>query len=104
MGRKHREKKLTDKEAEEQLTAKLVDTGYREVLKKKLVERLEESGWKDQVRMACKDVVKERGLDKITVEDLVQEVAPKGSQMVPDDIRKELLKDIKKFLEEQAED
>ena len=37
-----------------------------------LVERLEESGWKDQVRMACKDVVKERGLDKITVEDLVQ--------------------------------
>ena len=37
-----------------------------------LVERLEESGWKDQVRTACKDVVKERGLDRITVEDLVQ--------------------------------
>ena len=86
--------------------------------------------------MTCKDVVKERGLDKITVEDLVQvswyhyvgnicpfkagirilndlvnilmssfqEVAPKGSQMVPDEIRKELLRDIKKFLEEQAED
>ena len=34
----------------------------------------------------------------------LKEVAPKGSQMVPDDIRKELLKDIKKFLEEQAED
>ena len=92
------------------------------------MERLEESGWKDQVRTACKEVVKERGLDRITVEDLVQvhtlhgagicnecalnisdisnlkEVAPKGSQMVPDDIRKELLKDIKKFLEEQAED
>ena len=70
--------------------------------------------------MACKDVVKERGLDRVTVEDLVQvekllkiislsyisfqEVGPKGSQMVPDDIRKELLKDIKKFLEDQAED
>ena len=37
MGRKHREKKLTDKEAEEQLTAKLVDTGYREVIKKKVL-------------------------------------------------------------------
>ena len=33
-----------------------------------------------------------------------KEVAPKGSQMVPDEIRKELLRDIKKFLEEQAED
>ena len=40
----------------------------------------------------------------MTVEDLVQEVGPKGSQMVPEEIRKELLKDIKKFLEEQAED
>ena len=37
-----------------------------------MVERLEESGWKDQVRTACKEVVKERGLDRITVEDLVQ--------------------------------
>ena len=25
-----------------------------------------------QVKMACRDVVKERGLDRITVEDLVQ--------------------------------
>ena len=33
---------------------------------------MEESGWKDQVKGVCKDVVKERGLDKITVEDLVQ--------------------------------
>mgnify|MGYP001313304661 CR=1 FL=1 len=37
-----------------------------------MVERLEESGWKDQVKGVCKDVVKERGLDRITVEDLVQ--------------------------------
>ena len=53
---------------------------------------MEECGWKDQarsakellinspwadnknvqVKLACRDVVKERGLDKITVEDLVQ--------------------------------
>ena len=76
---------------------------YR-VDKFQLIAKLEESGWRDQVKMTCKEVVKERGLDKITVEDLVQEVAPKGSQMVPDEIRKELLRDIKKFLEEQAED
>ena len=38
-----------------------------------MIAKLEESGWKDQVKMTCKDIVKERGLDKITVEDLVQE-------------------------------
>ena len=37
-----------------------------------MIAKLEESGWRDQVKMTCKDVVKERGLDKITVEDLVQ--------------------------------
>jgi hypothetical protein len=33
-----------------------------------------------------------------------QDIAPRGSQMVPEEVRKELLRDIKRFLEEQAED
>ena len=73
-----------------------------------------------QVKMACRDVVKEKGLDRITVEDLVQvktfllktmtiliipqEVAPQGSQLVPDDVKKELLREIRTFLDQQAED
>ena len=36
MGRKHRDKKLSDKEAEDNLNSKLVETGYREELKKKV--------------------------------------------------------------------
>ena len=32
--------------------------------------------------MACRDVVKERGLDRITVEDLVQVTEIKESQLV----------------------
>ena len=72
----------------------------------------------EQVKMACRDVVKEKGLDRITVEDLVQvdwqfvtaitplsqEVAPQGSQLVPDEVKKELLREIRTFLEHQAED
>ena len=36
MGRKHRDKKLSDKEAEDNINSKLVETGYREELKKKV--------------------------------------------------------------------
>ena len=37
MGRRHhREKKMTEKEADENLTAKLEESGYREELKKKV--------------------------------------------------------------------
>ena len=39
MGRRHhREKKMTEKEAEGNLTAKLEESGYREELKKKVCE------------------------------------------------------------------
>merc|ERR550517_1718158 len=87
MGR-HRHKKVSDKDAEENITKQLVESGKKEELKIMLAEKLEECGWKDQVKMACRDVVKEKGLDRITVEDLVQEVAPQGSQLVPDDVKK----------------
>ena len=33
-----------------------------------------------------------------------QEVAPQGSQLVPDDVKKELLREIRTFLDQQAED
>merc|ERR1712198_459119 len=97
MGR-HRHKKVSDKDAEENITKQLVESGKREELKNMLAEKLEECGWKDQVKMACRDAVKEKGLDRITVEDL--EVAPQGSQLVPDDVKKELLREIRTFLEQ----
>ena len=69
-----------------------------------LAQKLEECGWRDQVKVACREVVKERGLDQVSVEELVQEVAPQGSRLVPEEVKKELLREIKRFLEEQAED
>ena len=57
-----------------------------------------------QVKVACREVVKERGLDQVSVEELVQEVAPQGSRLVPEEVKKDLLREIKGFLEEQAED
>ena len=36
-------------------------------------------------------------------EDLVQDIAPKASAMVPDHIRKSMAKEIKQFLKEQQD-
>jgi hypothetical protein len=46
------------------------------------------------------EVVHEKGADRVTVEDLVQEIAPRACSMVPDSARKMLAKDVKKFLAE----
>jgi enhancer of yellow 2 transcription factor len=43
-----------------------------------LQQKLVECGWRDQVKAYCKEVVKQKGLDNITVEELVLEMVPKG--------------------------
>merc|ERR1712212_20621 len=81
---KHTRRTVRDKaqdQAVEELTQALVQSGRREQIKKKLIEKLDEMGWKDEVKMACRDVVKEKGIDKITIEDLVQEITPTAGQL-----------------------
>ena len=50
------------------------------------------------------DVVHDRGADNVQIEDIIQEVAPRATSLVTDDIRKTMVKDIRKFLKESSED
>lgn len=60
--------------------------------------RLIECGWRDQVKLLCRQIVKEKADTNITVDMLVNEVTPKARSMVPDTVKKELLHKIKKQL------
>ncbi|MEQ2222870.1 hypothetical protein ILYODFUR_030855, partial [Ilyodon furcidens] len=60
------------------INQKLIEMGERERLKELLRAKLVECGWKDQLKAHCKDVIREKGLEHVTVEDLVTEVTPKG--------------------------
>ncbi len=39
-------------------------------------QRLEQCGWKDEVRLECNKIIKQRGLENIDMGELVQEVTP----------------------------
>ncbi|TDH03858.1 hypothetical protein EPR50_G00146120 [Perca flavescens] len=84
------------------INQKLIEMGERERLKELLRAKLVECGWKDQLKAQCKDVIKEKGLEHVTVEDLVTEVTPKGRALVPDSVKKELLQRIRAFLAQHA--
>jgi len=43
-------------------------------------------------------VIKSKGLEQISVEDLVSEITPRGRATIPDDIKADLLERIRKFL------
>lgn len=47
----------------------------------------------------CKEIIRKKGLEKITVDELVDEITPRGRATVPDDIKSELLQRIRKFLQ-----
>ncbi|CAF1520803.1 unnamed protein product, partial [Didymodactylos carnosus] len=43
-------------------------------------------------------IVKQKGLENITVDELVQEITPKGRALVPDVIKKEMLARLRQYL------
>ena len=124
MGRRSgdRNRKTSVAEAETQLNQMLDETGKKEELRDKILEDLSETAWRDQVftkigqflkyclkiyffkvKLAVLEAVHEKGPENATVEDLVQDIAPKASAMVPDHIRKSMAKEIKQFLNEQQD-
>ena len=43
-----------------------------------LHDRLVSSGWRDELKEHCKEIIRRKGLEKVTVEELVAEITPKG--------------------------
>jgi enhancer of yellow 2 transcription factor len=65
------------------INAKLVASGERERLKQLLRDRLIECGWRDELKEQCKRIVKERGFENITTDELAKEITPVGRATVP---------------------
>ncbi|XP_015596559.1 transcription and mRNA export factor ENY2 [Cephus cinctus] len=81
---------------------RLVMAGDRDVLKELLRRRLVECGWRDQVKIICKELIKENGQD-ITYDTLLSMVTSRARSLVPDSVKKELLQKIKNQLMSQEE-
>ena len=88
-----------DDEIRETIMAKLIETGEKDRLKDMLRDRLIQSGWRDELKEHCKDVIKRRGLEKVTVEELVAEITPHGRSKIPEEVKAELLRKIRFFLQ-----
>lgn len=95
------ERKTKDAQMKTAINQKLTETGEKERLKELLRTRLIECGWQDQLKGHCKEIVKERGLEHVKVDDLVKEITPKGRSSVPDSVKRELLQRIRTFLAQQ---
>ena len=46
-------------------------------------------------------IIREKGLERVTVEMLVNEVTPKARGSVPEEVKRELLQEIRDYLQSQ---
>ncbi|KAH8278986.1 hypothetical protein KR018_012115, partial [Drosophila ironensis] len=68
-------------------------------LKKLLVKRLTECGWRKNIEEIIRKTILDRGQANLTCDQLVQEVVPKARAMVPVNVRKEMLMRVRAALE-----
>lgn len=92
------EKRIRANQIRNQINERLDETGHREKLKEMLRARLIESGWRDEVKDKCKEVIENKGLEKITVADLVEEMTPYARSTVPENIKIDLLAELRAFI------
>jgi len=81
----------------------LTESGDMDELKELLRTRLIESGWREEVRLACNKVIKENGLDNCTVDSVVREVTPIGREKISAAVKKELLQRINTAVKKHLE-
>uniref|UniRef100_UPI0035900294 transcription and mRNA export factor ENY2 n=1 Tax=Myxine glutinosa TaxID=7769 RepID=UPI0035900294 len=91
-----------DAQLRQSINQKLIENGERDRLKELLRTKLIECGWKDQMKAHCKEIIRQKGLEHVTVEELVTEITPRGRALVPDSVKKELLQRIRTFLAQNS--
>lgn len=62
--------------------------------------RLMECGWRDQVRLECRKILNENSAEDtiVSVNDLVKLVTPPARALVPDSVKRELLRELEMSL------
>ncbi|TGZ55865.1 hypothetical protein CRM22_010271 [Opisthorchis felineus] len=76
----------------------LVKTGEKQRLLEFIENRLIETGWNEKVKQACKDYIKTKGVDNISVEMVVQAISPSAKQIIPPGVRQDVLDQLRRFL------
>ncbi|KAJ1728518.1 hypothetical protein LPJ61_003993 [Coemansia biformis] len=84
----------------EELLRRFIESGERERLQEILRSKLHASGWQDQVKYRCQQAIRDTRtpIEQLTVDDVAEEVTPFARSSVPEDIKAEILEDIRAFV------
>lgn len=84
------------------LEQRLRESGEEQRLEDYLRQKLIESGWKDDLKRHCKDLIRKKGLEKVTIDELVDELIVRGRATVPNKIKEDLIARIKNYFDQEG--
>ncbi|EFX67106.1 transcription and mRNA export factor ENY2-like [Daphnia pulex] len=85
------------------INQRLVEKGDKERLRAVLREQLIKSGWRDALKLECRKVVQEQGLDNISVDEIIKQVTPHARATIPSDVKQDLLNRIKEIVQNESD-
>ncbi|VDO09973.1 unnamed protein product [Brugia timori] len=84
------------------LERKFIECGERDRMKELLLQRLRESGWVEEVENMCRNYIQNKGIEQVTLEDVLSDVRVRARRAVPDEVKRELMHCIRSFLQQQS--
>jgi enhancer of yellow 2 transcription factor len=80
-------------------TLQFESSGIKEQIEADLTSKLTDCGWRDKIKAKCVEFIEQRGKDNLTTEELVHLVAPGGRASVPDALKADMLTKMKDFVQ-----
>mmetsp|Transcript_118784 Transcript_118784/g.222062 ORF Transcript_118784/g.222062 Transcript_118784/m.222062 type:complete len:113 (+) Transcript_118784:117-455(+) len=82
------------------LNQKLVQTGERDRIKEYVQTTLNDCGWREDLKKHCIEFIKQKGIEKVTIQEITSEIAPRARATVPDNLKTELFNRLRSFSEQ----
>jgi undecaprenyl pyrophosphate synthase len=75
------------------------DEEEQERIKQALRSKLVQSGWRDEIKTRITEFIAARGLDNVTVEQIIEDVLPYAKESVSDDVKAALVAMLRESLQ-----
>merc|ERR1711879_1030355 len=85
--------------SKEALFKQLKESGELARIQAHLRKELIESAWRNTVAKKCDEIIDKEGVENITVDKLTQQVTPLARATVPDNVKQDLMLQVKSYLE-----
>jgi enhancer of yellow 2 transcription factor len=95
---------IPESEVRAEVEAVLESQGEAEQIRSFLNENSQVARWRTEVRKFCKQIIRENGVESLTLDTLFDQIAPQARQMMPEDVRTEIRSRLEVFLQTQFED